>query len=217
MAAGKTANELRLETLKAELLSMPTTDPRYKAIAREASDTLFKISDERRKAAGLPTLEQALQQRAEERLKNPDAQPRGRNAADHAMITRAEAPYDVMRRVLIATATVLLLAISPAIAQSPPTGAAYLEYCGQRGVPPENCTCGPGIFDTGTPFSMDNCLHQGIPQWRCNLIDYCFKKKDPSAAGGECARGYAKKACAMRRDSSEWSSSTMAIDALCTS
>ena len=45
MAAGKTANELRLETLKAELLSMPGTDPRCKAVAREASDTLFKISD----------------------------------------------------------------------------------------------------------------------------------------------------------------------------
>ena len=74
-AMAKSANELRLETLKAELLSMPTTDPRYKAIAREASDTLFKISDERRNAAGLPTLEQALQQRAEERLKNPDARP----------------------------------------------------------------------------------------------------------------------------------------------
>jgi hypothetical protein len=75
MAAGKSANELRLETLKAELLSMPRTDPRYKAVAREASDTLFKISDERRKAAGLPALGQALQQRAEAGLKNPDARP----------------------------------------------------------------------------------------------------------------------------------------------
>jgi hypothetical protein len=45
------------------------------------------------------------------------------------------------------------------------------------------------------PETVRARLHQGIPQWRCNLIDYCFKKKDPSAAGGECARGYAAGLC----------------------
>jgi hypothetical protein len=99
-------------------------------------------------------------------------------------------------RVIIATATAAgLFFASPAIAQIP-TGAAYQQLCAKHGTPPEQCQRGPGILDGN--FDMKRCLdtpsaptQRLSQQARCNLVADCFKKKDPSAHGGECARGWA--------------------------
>jgi hypothetical protein len=96
---------------------------------------------------------------------------------------------------LITVAAAGLLFASTAIAQIP-TGAAYQQLCAQHGVPPEQCRRGPSILDGN--FDMKTCLNTPLvptqrlsQQARCNLVADCFRKKDPFAYDGECARGYA--------------------------